>query len=107
MYKQNQQTNTTGCIEISISGKESNLFVSPLRHYIKDVFKLWFFFQISLTAGNYDKFVSLITNEITSQLEKAVLKTAFNRVNSIVNMIYKAFLVLQYSTVKSVYTESV
>ena len=36
--------------------------------------------QDSLTTGNYDTLVSFISNEITSQLEKAVFKTTFNRV---------------------------
>ncbi|VDI53366.1 conserved oligomeric Golgi complex subunit 4 [Mytilus galloprovincialis] len=40
-------------------------------------------FKESLTSGNYDKFVSLITSEITSQMEKAVLKTAFNRLGGL------------------------
>ena len=36
--------------------------------------------QHSLTACNYDTLVSHISNEITAQLEKAIMKTTFNRV---------------------------
>ena len=38
-------------------------------------------FQESLNSNNYDKFVSLITGEVTSQLEKGVVKVTFNRVS--------------------------
>lgn len=37
-------------------------------------------FQSALSAGNYDTFVGHVTAEVTLQLEKAVLKTSFNRV---------------------------
>lgn len=56
---------------------------------IKDRFH---YLQESLTSGNYDKFVSLITSEITSQMEKAVLKTAFNRVSSLIRQENKQHL---------------
>lgn len=38
------------------------------------------FIQESLTSNNYEKFVSLVTGEITTTLEKSVLKCSFNRV---------------------------
>ncbi|XP_060563239.1 conserved oligomeric Golgi complex subunit 4-like isoform X2 [Ruditapes philippinarum] len=40
-------------------------------------------FKESLTSNNYEKFVSLITGEITTSLEKAVLKSAFNRLGGL------------------------
>ncbi|XP_052818537.1 conserved oligomeric Golgi complex subunit 4-like [Mya arenaria] len=40
-------------------------------------------FKESLTSNNYEKFVSLIMNEITTTLEKAVLKTSFNRLGGL------------------------
>ena len=54
--------------------------------FLSETFKsiLFYFFdsfQESLTSNNYEKFVSLITGEVTSQLEKAVIKCTFNRVS--------------------------
>ncbi|XP_052232014.1 conserved oligomeric Golgi complex subunit 4-like isoform X2 [Dreissena polymorpha] len=40
-------------------------------------------FKESLTTNNYEKFVSVITNEITTQLEKAVLRCSFNRLGGL------------------------
>ena len=37
--------------------------------------------QNSLTAGNYDTLVGHLSNEITAQLEKAVMKMSFSRVS--------------------------
>lgn len=41
---------------------------------------LSFIWQSALSTGNYDTFVGHVTAEVTLQLEKAVLKTSFNRV---------------------------
>ena len=43
------------------------------------MFYFWVF-QPSLTPSNYDTLVSLITSDVVVQLEKATLKTTFNRV---------------------------
>ncbi|KAL5021531.1 hypothetical protein ScPMuIL_000686 [Solemya velum] len=40
-------------------------------------------FKASFTSNNYDKFVSQATNEITAQLERAVLKSIFNRLGGL------------------------
>ena len=40
------------------------------------------FLQETLTSSNYDALVGLLTNEVTTQLEKAVLKSVFNRVSA-------------------------
>lgn len=40
-------------------------------------------FKAAFTVSNYDKFVGTMTNEITTQLEKAVLKTTFNRLGGL------------------------
>ncbi|KAL8591236.1 hypothetical protein ACOMHN_017560 [Nucella lapillus] len=40
-------------------------------------------FKSSLTSANYDTFVTLVTTEITAQLEKALGKTAFNRLGGL------------------------
>ncbi|XP_076448808.1 conserved oligomeric Golgi complex subunit 4-like [Babylonia areolata] len=40
-------------------------------------------FKSSLTSANYDTFVTLVTTEITVQLEKAVGKTTFNRLGGL------------------------
>nr|KAG5690988.1 hypothetical protein BaRGS_007335 [Batillaria attramentaria] len=41
--------------------------------------------ESSLTSANYDTFVSMVTTEITVQLEKGVGKTSFNRVSEIMD----------------------
>ena len=38
-------------------------------------------FQPSLTSGNYDSLIRHLSNEITTRLEKNVMKTTFNRVS--------------------------
>ncbi|XP_025115795.1 conserved oligomeric Golgi complex subunit 4-like isoform X1 [Pomacea canaliculata] len=40
-------------------------------------------FKNSLTSANYEAFVSLVTTEVTAQLEKAVGKTTFNRLGGL------------------------
>ncbi|CAG2061229.1 unnamed protein product [Timema podura] len=35
----------------------------------------------NLTPGNYDTIVSILTSEVTSHMEKVVLKSSFNRVS--------------------------
>ncbi|XP_071496788.1 conserved oligomeric Golgi complex subunit 4-like [Diadema antillarum] len=40
-------------------------------------------FKDLLTSSNYDAIVSLLTNEVTVQLEKAVLKSVFNRLGGL------------------------
>ncbi|GAB1597611.1 conserved oligomeric Golgi complex subunit 4-like [Argonauta hians] len=40
-------------------------------------------FKTSFTVSNYDRFVGAVTNEITTQLEKTVLKTTFNRLGGL------------------------
>ncbi|XP_053401877.1 conserved oligomeric Golgi complex subunit 4-like [Mercenaria mercenaria] len=40
-------------------------------------------FKESLTGNNYERFVSLVTGEITTSLEKSVLKSTFNRLGGL------------------------
>jgi len=40
-------------------------------------------FKNSLTTNNYDGLVSILTNEVTSQLEKVVLKSSFSRLGGL------------------------
>ena len=41
-----------------------------------------FSLQRPLTPANYNALVSLVTTDITTQLEKSVMKSSFNRVSS-------------------------
>lgn len=46
-------------------------------------------FKAYLTPSNYDRFISQTTIEVTSQMEKAVFKVAFNRVRDLtINFIH-------------------
>ena len=36
-------------------------------------------FKVGLTAGNYERFVTLVAGEVTFQLERAVFKSCFSR----------------------------
>ncbi|KAK3086090.1 hypothetical protein FSP39_013397 [Pinctada imbricata] len=40
-------------------------------------------FKSTLSSGNYDTFVNHTTSEVTSQMEKAVMKTSFNRLGGL------------------------
>ncbi|XP_011306177.1 conserved oligomeric Golgi complex subunit 4 [Fopius arisanus] len=41
-------------------------------------------FKDSLTSSNYDAFVGILTSEVTSRLEKIVLKSTFNRAGGLI-----------------------
>jgi hypothetical protein len=40
-------------------------------------------FRGSLTTSNYDTLVSILASEVTTHLEKVVMKSTFNRVSAI------------------------
>ena len=61
---------------ITIVPKFYFCLTGPMNNY-----PIFYLFQESLNSNNYDKFVSLITGEVTSQLEKGVVKVTFNRVS--------------------------
>lgn len=37
-------------------------------------------FKDTLTPSNFDKFVGVLTNEVTARLEKVIFKATFNKV---------------------------
>lgn len=39
-------------------------------------------FKDTLTTANFDKFVGVLTNEVTARLEKVIFKATFNKVNN-------------------------
>ncbi|XP_055955306.1 conserved oligomeric Golgi complex subunit 4 [Patella vulgata] len=61
----------------SLTNGNNKRFVNLISVKFKYVF-----FKESFTNGNNERFVNLITGEISVQLEKAVVKTAFNRVSN-------------------------
>ncbi|ESO82827.1 hypothetical protein LOTGIDRAFT_108827, partial [Lottia gigantea] len=54
-----------------------------LQSFIANLDTILNTFKASLTPANNEKFVNLITGEITVQLEKAVIKTVFNRLGGL------------------------
>ncbi|OWF48034.1 conserved oligomeric Golgi complex subunit 4-like [Mizuhopecten yessoensis] len=54
-----------------------------VQNFIMEIDNTLGTFKSSLSSGNYDRFVSIITAEVTSQLERAVLKTAYNRLGGL------------------------
>ncbi|XP_002735095.1 conserved oligomeric Golgi complex subunit 4-like [Saccoglossus kowalevskii] len=54
-----------------------------VQHFIMSLEQLLHTFKSSLTTSNYDALVSLLTNEVVSQLEKAVMKSVFNRLGGL------------------------
>ena len=67
-----------------MSSKRLDLRTNP-RDYrlgVKDLMTNYFLLtQELLTPANYDALIGLLTSEVTTQLEKAVLKSVFNRVS--------------------------
>jgi len=51
-----------------------------VQSFIVDLDAFLQHFKPALTPTNYDKFMSQVTNEITCQMERAVMKITFNRV---------------------------
>ncbi|WAR13627.1 COG4-like protein [Mya arenaria] len=72
-------------IDIFLSDDYSNFEANDpwVQNFIVAVDTVLGNFKESLTSNNYEKFVSLIMNEITTTLEKAVLKTSFNRLGGL------------------------
>ncbi|XP_041454635.1 conserved oligomeric Golgi complex subunit 4-like [Lytechinus variegatus] len=54
-----------------------------VQDFIMNLEQLLNEFKDLLTSSNYDALVSLLTNEVTVQLEKAVLKSVFNRLGGL------------------------
>ncbi len=54
-----------------------------VQNLIRNLDALLFGFKRSLTTGNYDGLVSILTTEVTLQLEKAVLKSSFSRLGGL------------------------
>lgn len=43
-------------------------------------------FKDTLTPSNFDKFVGVLTTEVTARLEKVIFKTTFNKVKKPSNL---------------------
>ncbi|XP_029638336.1 conserved oligomeric Golgi complex subunit 4-like [Octopus sinensis] len=54
-----------------------------IQNFILNLDGMLVSFKASFTVNNYDRFVGVVTNEITAQLEKTVLKTTFNRLGGL------------------------
>ncbi|CAI9716005.1 Hypothetical predicted protein [Octopus vulgaris] len=54
-----------------------------IQNFILNLDGMLVSFKASFTVNNYDRFVGAVTNEITAQLEKTVLKTTFNRLGGL------------------------
>jgi len=54
-----------------------------IQTFIVDLDQFLQNFKSLLTTSNYEKFVSHLTNELTTQMEKATLKIAFNRLGGL------------------------
>ena len=49
-------------------------------------------FKTGLTAGNYERFITLVAGEVTFQLERSVFKSSFSRLGLYIFFIHESIL---------------